>query len=467
MSVLSNQPNVLILYGATGDLAHRSVIPALYELACQELLPKDLAIIGNGRGEMSDDAFRDDVATALKESGMDAEPGAWDAFAQRCHFAGGGLTEDDPGRLLEVLDAVVGKDRRIIHYFAVPPKSFVGFTKAVKAHGLAENSRAVYEKPFGTSLKTFRQLDSLVRETFEDEQVFRIDHFVGKEGAQNIMAARFANKWLEDVWNRDYVESVQIDVPETLDIKDRPDFYDHTGAFLDMIVTHLVQVLGLVAMDEPVSMSEQDVRAARDGALACLRPLKPEDVVLGQFAGYRNTEGIAADSRTDTFAAVRMFVDSDRWRDVPFLLRTGKRMAKSQQRVSLVMRKPDGPIKHLPDAKSVITFDLRESGAMQASMVVKQPGVGLNPVQGTMRMDLTDVVKAEPLRAYARMIHDVIANDHTLFTTSSGLADVWRVADPFLDHLAEYKPQPHEYQPDTWGPDEHHGLAGPHGWVLS
>lgn len=465
MSSPEMNPNALILYGATGDLAHRSVIPAIYELATRDLLPRELLIIGNGRGQLSDEQFRDDVKQALEDSGMTGDDAHLKSFLDRCHFAGGGFSVDDPGKMLDVLRDKVGDDANVLHYFAVPPKSFVGFTKAVKAHGLNQSARAVYEKPFGTSLETFRDLDALVRDVFEDDQVYRIDHFVGKEGALNMVAARFSNKWLGDIWNRESVECVQIDVPEKLDIKDRADFYDHTGAFLDMIVTHLIQLVGLVAMEPPVSMGEKDFRAARDAALGCLRPLREQDVVLGQFDGYTDTAGIAPDSKTDTFAAVRVFVDSDRWRDVPFLLRTGKMMEKSQQRVTLVMRKPDGPVKHIADAASIIKFDLAASGGVEMGMVVKEPGAGMSLDGRTTRMELDVSEEPQALRAYARLIHDAISGDHSFFTTSDGLANVWTFADGFLDQLREKKPAPHGYAVGSWGPVEQDKLAFQHGWV--
>ena len=231
-----------------------------------------------------------------------------------------------------------------MHYLAVPPVAFTELTKALGQHNLAKGARVVYEKPFGTSPKAFRELDRAVHSVLDEEQVYRIDHFLGKEAVQDLHVLRFANGLFAGMWDRRHVESVQIDVPERLGITDRSVFYDATGAVLDMLITHLFQVAAEVAMEPPASLKAADLQAAREKVIRSFRPLDRAEVVLGQFSGYRDVPGVAARSKQNTFVAARLWIDNPRWRGVPFYLRTGKRLAATQQRVSLILRKPGGPL---------------------------------------------------------------------------------------------------------------------------
>lgn len=314
---------VFVLFGATGDLAKRMVLPAFFQLAQHDLLPKKWLLVGNGRGDVSHENFRQHVSEVLTEFGPAPEGDVWDAFSKNLRFAGGGFDKSTAGSLLDVLEDAkndIGDDAQYIHYLAVPPSAFIPITQGLGEHKLAEGSRVVYEKPFGTSPENFRELDDAVHAVLDESQVFRIDHFLGKEGSQNLHALRFGNGLFDGVWNREHIRAVQIDVPETLDIDDRAEFYDATGAFLDMIVTHLFQLAAEIAMEPPVSMKPDDLQAARESVIAAFRPLAKEDVVFGQFDGYTDTEGVASDSTMDTFVAARLWIDTDRWRDVPFLL---------------------------------------------------------------------------------------------------------------------------------------------------
>ena len=235
----------------------------------------------------------------------------------------------------------------------------------------------VYEKPFGTSGDNFRELDQVVHSVLDEQQVYRIDHFLGKEATQDLHLLRFANGSFASSWNREHIESVQIDVPETLDITDRAQFYDATGAVLDMLVTHLFQVAAEVAMEPPATLGALDLQAAREKVISCFRPLDPAEVVLGQFDGYRDVPGIDPHSTQNTFVAVRLWIDTDRWRGVPFYLRTGKCMATSAQRVSLILREPPGPLAgQLPRDANVLCFSLAGDGEIDLSLVAKKPGPG-------------------------------------------------------------------------------------------
>lgn len=473
MSVDSSQPSpgptVFVLFGATGDLAKRLVLPSFFRLAQEKLLPSDWRLIGSGRRRKTDDEFRDDVHAALEQFGTTPADGAtWDEFSPRLRFAGGGFTVDDPGELLDRLGEArgeIGQDAQLVHYLGLPPSTFGDYTRALGTHGLAEGARVVYEKPFGTSLESFRELDEVVHDVLDESQVFRIDHFLGKEATQELHALRFANGLFGSSWDRHHVAAVEIDVPETLDVADRAEFYDATGAVLDMLVTHLFQVAAEIAMEPPTTFGAADLASARAEAVRAFRPLARDEVVRGQFEGYRDLDHVADDSTTETFVAARLWIDSDRWRGVPFLLRTGKRMAESHQKVNLIYRDPaDGPLTEddLPTRGNVLCFDLAGDGALALSMNVKTPGTSLDLGTTWTQIPLDDLSGGDPLPPYVRLIHDVLLGDRALFTRPDGLEDVWiAAADVLADDRA-----PDPYAPGTWGPEPALRLADPVGWVL-
>jgi glucose-6-phosphate 1-dehydrogenase len=459
------QPTIFVLYGATGDLAHRLVLPAFYRLAIAGLLPAEWRLIGNGRGDVSHENFAERVRQSLEEFGPKPSEGPWDEVSARLRFAGGGFNTEDPGSLLDVLakaKAELGGDPQIIHYFAVPPAAFGSLTEAIGAHGLAADARVVYEKPFGTSLESFEELDRIAHEVFEEPQIYRIDHFLGKEATQQIHVLRFANGLFARAWDRNHIDSVQIDVPETLDVAMRADFYEQTGAILDMLVTHLFQLAAEVAMEPPESLEAECIGAARETVIACFRPLDHADVVVGQYEGYRDITGVPDDSRTETFVAARLWVDNDRWRDVPFFLRTGKSMAESHQRVSIVFKDPTPGLPGEPPAASTLSFELSGDGQINLSIVAKQPGPDLILDQATVSLPLGTAFSTSPLQAYSRLLHDVLIGDRSLFTRPDGLEHVWKVAAAILDT----KPDPVTYAPGSWGPPEADALAAPRKWIL-
>jgi glucose-6-phosphate 1-dehydrogenase len=459
-------PTVFVLFGATGDLASRMVLPAFYRLAREGLLPKEWRLVGNGRGDVSHEDFRGHVHDALTKYDAEPKPLEWDAFAQRVYFAGGGFDTDSPGSLLDAIAGArkqLGTDPQLVHYLAVPPVAFTELTKALGQHGLAKGSRVVYEKPFGTSGEVFRELDEVVHSVLDEQQVYRIDHFLGKEATQDLHLMRFANGLFASNWDREHVESVQIDVPETLDISNRAQFYDATGAVLDMLVTHLFQVAAEVAMEPPATLSPLDLQAAREEVISCFRPLDPADVVLGQFEGYREVPGIDPHSNQNTFVAAKLWIDTDRWRGVPFYLRTGKRLATSAQRVSLILREPGGPLAgHLPSEANVLCFSLAGDGDIDVSLVTKKPGPGLDLDVAHANVSLSSLPGADPLPPYVRLIHDVLLGDRSLFTRPDGLAAVWEAADRLLSN----PPQVQSYPPDSWGPTAARDLIAPGHWIL-
>jgi glucose-6-phosphate 1-dehydrogenase len=459
-------PAVFVVFGATGDLARRMVLPAFYRLAREGLLPSQWLLVGNGRGDVGHEDFRARVRDSVAASGTEPGSQEWDAFAQRVFFAGGGFSADSPGSLLDVVGEArdrLGGGSQLVHYLAVPPAAFAGLTKALGHHGLARQARVVYEKPFGISRANFRELDRVVHSVLDEQQVYRIDHFLGKEATQDLHLLRFANGSSASYWDREHIESVQIDVPETLDISDRAQFYDATGAVLDMLVTHLFQVAAEVAMEPPASLGSLDLQAAREQVIGCFRPLDPAEVVLGQFDGYRDVPGVNAQSDRDTFVAARLWIDSDRWRGVPFYLRTGKRMAASAQRVSLILREPPGPLNgQLPRDANVLCFSLAGDGEIDLSLVTKKPGPALELDVAHANISLSRLSGADPLPPYVRLIHDVLIGDRSLFTRPDGLAAVWDVAEPLLSSPPQVRP----YAPGSWGPAQAGDLIAPGRWLL-
>ncbi len=357
----------------------------------------------------------------------------------------------------------LGGEPQLIHYLAVPPVAFTELTKALGQHNLAAGARVVYEKPFGTSQQVFRALDRVVHSVLDEQQVYRIDHFLGKEATQDLNLLRFANGLFAAMWAREHVESVQIDVPETLGITDRSVFYDATGAVLDMLITHLFQVAAEVAMEPPASLGAVDLQAAREKVIKSFRRLDPAEVVLGQFDGYRDVPGVAPESTQDTFVAARLWIDNPRWRGVPFYLRTGKRLADSQQRVSLILREPAGPLAgHLANNSNVLSFSLAGDGEIDLSLVAKKPGPALETDEAHTSIPLSTLPGGDPLPPYVRLIHDVILGDRSLFTRPDGLAAVWEVAEPLLSN----PPQVASYAPGSWGPAEARDLIAPSRWLL-
>ena len=459
-------PTIFVLFGATGDLAKRLVLPAFYQLALDGLLPRQWRLVGNGRGNVAHEDFRRHVHNALTEFGPRPDKEAWDAFSQRVFFAGGGFTSDSPGSLLDVLGQgreSLGGDPQLVHYLAIPPVAFGETTKALGQHGLAQNARVVYEKPFGTSPQSFRALDRVVHSVLDEQQVYRIDHFLGKEATQDLHVLRFANGLFAAMWDREHVESVQIDVPEKLGITDRSVFYDATGAVLDMLVTHLFQVAAEVAMEPPASLGALDLQAAREKVISCFRPLDPGEVVLGQFNGYRDVPGVAAKSTMDTFVAARLWIDNPRWRGVPFYLRTGKRLAETKQRVSLILREPPGPLAgQLPSETNVLSFSLAGDGEIDLSLMAKKPGPELDLDRARASIPLSSLAGADPLPPYVRLIHDALIGDRSLYTRPDGLAAAWKVVDPLLSNPPPIAP----YAPGSWGPTEARKLIAPGRWLL-
>ncbi|HLM16588.1 MAG TPA: glucose-6-phosphate dehydrogenase, partial [Acidimicrobiia bacterium] len=331
-----------------------------------------------------------------------------------------------------------------------------------------ERARVVVEKPFGTDLASARRLNATLHAAFSEEQIFRIDHFLGKEAVLNILAFRFANGLFEPIWNRDHIDHVQIDVPETLSVTGRTAFYESTGAYRDMVVTHLFQMLAFMAMEPPAELAPGAISAAKSEVFKALRPVVPGDVVRGQYDGYREESGVAPGSDTETFVALRCAVDNARWDGVPFLLRTGKHLAENARVISIAFRSPpqnmfaagSGVGAHGPDH---LTFDLADSSRVSLSFYGKRPGAGMNLDKHSLRFQLHDAgEQGGLLEAYERLIHDALLGDHTLFISAENIERLWHTSEPLLDD----PPPLHPYRPGSWGPDAAFDLIAPVDWRL-
>jgi len=461
---------LVVIFGANGDLAKRKLLPALYHLQVEGLMPRQWRIVGNARSEVSDDEFREVARQAVEDDGraqIDAE--AWDAFAARLSFVScefnAGNTETLAGAVHRAEDEIDGSPRRLF-YLSTPPSTFGAITEGLGKCGLTERARVVYEKPFGVDPEGFRSLDELVRHVLDEGQIYRIDHFLGKESVQNIHALRFANGMFEAMWNRAHIDHVQIDVPEELGIGTRAGFYEKTGALRDMLVTHLFQVLSVVAMEPPSTLEPGPLIDEKVKVFESMRELGPDDVVLGQYEGYRDADGVDEDSQTDTFVAARVFIDNWRWDGVPFYLRTGKRLAEKRQTVTLAFRRPPATmfrgVKRDGLDYDHLTFELAGEEGVSLSFLAKQPGPTIELGQATMAFNYERTFGSDLIEAYERLIHDALLGDRTLFTRADGIGRTWDIAGPVLDNPPTVQP----YRQGSWGPEAAQELIAPRRWHL-
>lgn len=462
-------PQVVMLVGATGDLARRKLLPGLFHLCSSGFIP-GCRIIGVSLDELDAEGFRAAARSALDEFGSrKVSPAAWDAFAGILDYVplsgGAQALKEAVDRAEKSLGA---PECRRLHYLSVPPSAALSVVRMLGAAELVERSHIVMEKPFGTDLASAVFLNSQLHEVFKEEQIFRIDHFLGKEPAQNILAFRFANGLFEPIWNRNFIDHVQIDVPETLGLGKRAGFYEQTGAYRDMVVTHLFQILGFMAMEPPTALEPAPISEEKNKVFRSMLPIAPSDVVRGQYSGYRQEEGVDPDSDTETFVALKCHIDNWRWAGVPFFLRTGKRLAEGQRIISIAFREP--PKSMFPPGSGVgsqgpdhLTFDLADASKMSLSFYGKRPGPGMRLDKLSLQFAMRDTgLVGEVLEAYERLILDAMRGDRTLFTTAEGIERLWQVST----HLIEAPPPVRLYEPGSWGPKPIHQLIAPHAWRL-
>jgi glucose-6-phosphate 1-dehydrogenase len=461
-------PHVVVLFGACGDLSRRKLLPGLAHLAASSLAP-DIRVVGTSLEDHDDDGFRAFAKQAIEEFGSHRlTPEQWDAFASSLVYVPQSAGPAALATAVHEAETSLGDEVLRLHYLSVPPKAALAVIDTLGAAGLVERSRVVMEKPFGTDLASAIALNDQVHRTFHESQIFRIDHFLGKEAAQNILAFRFANGLFEPIWNRNFIDHVQIDIPETLGLDRRASFYEATGAYKDMVVTHLFQVLAFVAMEPPTALEPRAISEEKNKVFRSLLPVSPQDVVRGQYSGYRSEDDVARDSDTETFIALKCGLDNWRWAGVPFYLRTGKKMAEGMRVISIAFK--EAPRSMFPAGSGVgaagpdhLTFDLAEDSKVSLSFYGKRPGPGMKLDKLSMQFSTQETERAdEVLEAYERLILDAMKGDHTLFTTADGIESLWERSAPLLDDPPPVKP----YAPGTWGPNAIHQLIAPHAWRL-
>jgi glucose-6-phosphate 1-dehydrogenase len=464
-------PNhVIVVFGANGDLARRKLLPSFFHLHEEGLMPKDYRIVGTSRSGMSDDEFREFARAAVKEFSRSHLPeDIWRDFARRLSYVSATFGTDTTAPVEEAVhaaDAEMTAAPQRLFYLAVPSSAFADITQGLAKSGLVDGGRVIFEKPFGSDLKSFQELNNTVRSCLDDSQVYRIDHFLGKETVQNILALRFANGMFEPVWNRSHIDHIQIDAPETIGIGSRAAFYESTGALRDMVVTHLFQVLSFVALEPPPTFTPKALMDEVAKVFESIAPLRRDDVVFGQYNGYREEEGVAADSTTETFAAARVAIDNWRWSGIPFFLRTGKRMPDRRSAVTLVFREP--PRRMFVEAghdtldRDHLTIDLGPDEGITISFLAKVPGplIELDEAQMTFRYEGS--FGSDLIGPYEQLLHDALMGDRTLFTRADGIERTWELVHPVLDN----RPRVHPYAPGSWGPQEAFDLIAPRRWHL-
>jgi glucose-6-phosphate 1-dehydrogenase len=468
MAMAPVKPHVVVLFGATGDLSRRKLVPGMLHLFQAGLLP-NCRIIGTSLEELSDTEFAELARKACENfSSHPVEDEQWDEFAGMLSYVGQELGPAALAAAVRRAEEELGDEPRRLHYLSVPPKAAIPVVNFLDEAGLVERSRIVMEKPFGTDMESAVALNAELHETFSEDQIFRIDHFLGKEAAQNILAFRFANGLFEPIWNRNHIDHVQIDVPERLALEGRAGFYENTGAYKDMVVTHLFQVMAFMAMEPPTALGPEAIGEEKNKVFRSMLPIEPTHVVRGQYLGYRDEPGVSPESDTETFIALRAEIDNWRWAGVPFFLRTGKRMAEGARIISIAFKEPprsmfpagSGVGAHGPDH---LTFDLAEASRLSLSFYGKRPGTGMRLDKMSLQFAMEETGKGGlVLEAYERLIHDVMRGDHTLFTTAEGIERLWERSRPLLAD----PPPVRTYPAGSWGPNAIHQLIAPHAWRL-
>jgi glucose-6-phosphate 1-dehydrogenase len=459
------EPCLMVIFGASGDLTMRKLFPALYSLAYRQLLPAKFGIVGVARTEETDDEFRERMKAAVQEFGRDDfREDVWEWLADGMHYVAG---EDKLPEALRELEQHRGTTGNRVYYLAVPPPAFPSIVEWVGKHRARKGwTRLIVEKPFGHDLESAQELNALLHRCFDESEIFRIDHYLGKETVQNMLALRFANGIFEPIWNRQFVDHIQITVAETLGIEARAEYYEQAGAIRDIFQNHLLQLIALTAMEPPIDFSADSVRNEKVKVLKAIHTPGPKHVVRGQYGpgyiegqevpGYREEEGVDPSSLTETFVAMKLFVDNWRWADTPIYVRAGKRLARRETTIAIQFnRAPHPPFEEAAAEgmrPNVLLIHIQPDEGVSLAIGAKVPGQGLQI--RTVHMDFLygGAFRTDLPEAYERLLVDCMRGDASLFTREDEVIEQWKLVDAIVAHWRRDRPSFPNYAAGTWGP---------------
>ncbi len=484
-----SEMHTIVIFGASGDLTHRKLIPSLYDLFRKGRLPERFRIVGVARSEYTNEAFRSYVESGVKEFAKSTyDPDTWQNFAPLIEYFQGDLTAPEEMQTIDeaLRELEKGEPGNRIYYLAIGPQLYEKAIANLGVAGMVQEMtpdagwrRVVIEKPFGHDLASAQALNQAIHQVLDESQIYRIDHYLGKETVQNLLVFRFANSLYEPVWNRNYIDHVQITVAETVDVSQRANFYDSVGVVRDMMQNHMMQLFSLVAAEPPSSFDAEAIRNEKAKVFSAIRPIKPEDVgestVRGQYRQYRDTKGVAPGSITPTYAAIRFYVDNWRWQGVPFYMRSGKALAAKDTEISIFFKRPPHvmfPMK--PGSKPApnrLSICIQPDEGIHFSFQAKVPDTAAEMRSVEMLFHYQDTFGAQSIpEAYERLLLDVIKGDASLFTRSDAIELSWRLVDPIIQGWESPNAPPlYFYESGTWGPSEadrliaHNGYHWTHG----